>query len=154
MGEESPGTKLLKIIIYGVEKALWSALGRGSLAFTPFIGESIFEEMNSLFGKNIESASLGELLEEVGRFYVEKLGFSKGFSVKRGDGEFAVEVKGCSLLDVEEKLIRDGVTPFICPLMNSVAYLVRRKLGVKSRIKSINVDPGRGTCRLSFEIIG
>ncbi len=146
--------KVLKAIIYGVEKALWDALGRGSLAFTPFIGENICEEMSNIFGKNIESSSLDELLEEMGHFYVEKLGFSESFDVKRGDSEFSIEVKGCSLLDVEERLIKDGVTPFICPLMNSVAYIVRKKLGVKSRIKSINVDPENRTCRLSFEILG
>ncbi len=146
-------TKLLKIILYGVEKALWDALGKSSLAFAPFIGETIYEEMQDVLGKNIETSSLDELLEAAGSFYVDKLGFSESFNVEKGDGFFSLEVRGCSLLDVEKKLLDNGVTPFICPLMNSVAYLVRKKMGVKSKIKEINVDPEKGVCKLSFEII-
>ncbi len=145
--------KLLKTILYGVEKALWDALGKGSLAFTPFIGEKIYEEVGQQFGKRIENSSLQELLEEIGRFYTEKTGFSKSFRTEITDSRYTLYVEGCQLMDVEKKLIEDGVTPFICPLMNSVAYLVRKKLGVKSRITEINVDPERAVCKLSFEVI-
>ncbi len=145
-------TQILKTIIYGVEKALWEGMGEACLAFTPLIGESICEEMRGRARVDFSKASVEEIVAEIGRLMREH-GVSEKFDITVSGNEIAIDVKGCTLLDVERRLIRNGIRPFICPFLNATAYVLRKRLGLKSRIKRIDVYVDKGVCRLEFTLL-
>ncbi len=144
--------EILKLIIYGTEKALWNAMGKASLAFTPIIGENICEKVQSELGEKIENIDTKEIAKRIGEIYTKELQISKEFKINEKEHLFEMNVRDCFLIDVEKKLIEDKITPFICPFLNAVAYILRMKKNMKSRIKEIAVDVETKSCKLAFEL--
>ena len=149
------GVHTLKIIIYGLERALWKLLGESCLAACTLIGEGIYDELNEVARVDISSAGVSEeeALKEIGRVLVDEMGVSKRFEISRSGDTISIEVEDCILMDVEDELIRDGIKPFVCPYMNLTAYIMRKRLKMKTKITGIEVDPENRQCHLKFEML-
>ncbi len=150
--DENPAKKnLLLTIIYSVEKTLWDALGKSSFALLPFIGENLCEELNISTCED-EYESSGNAIKTVSGDFV-KLGIFDSLSMSDSDSKIDVTINGCMLLPVEKKLLESGVKPFVCPVMNSMMYVLRERVRVKARVKSITVDDRKGVCNIVIEKI-
>ncbi|HDI42183.1 MAG TPA: hypothetical protein ENF62_00180 [Candidatus Bathyarchaeota archaeon] len=149
------GLESLKIIIYGLEKALWKLLGKACLAGVAIIGEGIYEQLSQIAKVDVSSTEVSEedALNEIGRVFVDEMKISTKFNAYRSGDTINIEVENCILWDVEEKLIKDGIEPFICPYMNLTAYIMRKRLNKKTMIDEIKVDPETAKCSLKFRII-
>lgn len=147
------GVRTLKVIIYGLERALWKLLGESCLAACTLIGEGIYDELNEVASVDVSSVSEEEALKEIGRVLVDEMGVSKKFEISRSGDTISIEVEDCILMDVEDKLIRDGIKPFVCPYMNLTAYIMRKRLKMKTKITGIEVDPENRQCHLKFEML-
>lgn len=149
VGDSTPKENFLEVVLYGVERALWDALGKSSLAFTPRIGESLCEELEiKACEENFES-----IKEAVaaGGGALKELGILEDIHVQVDESQIRFRVKGCMLLPIEKRLQKEGIEPFICPIMNAAVYMLRKRLGVRAKLSDINVDVGRKTCEIVFE---
>ena len=155
MASETSREKSLKIIIYGLEKALWRMLGKSCLAASTAIGEEIFEELEEEFKFDVSSLEFSEeeALREVGRLLVESLNIASKFDVRKKNDVVSIDVENCFLMDVENRLIVSGIKPFLCPFLNLTAYILRRRLKKMSKIETIEANPETKKCRLKFKMI-
>jgi len=153
--EMERGVRTLKINIYGLETALWKLLSECCPSACTLIGEGIYDELNEVARVDISSAGVSEeeALKEIGRVLVDEMGVSKRFEISRSGDTISIEVEDCILMDVEDELIRDGIKPFVCPYMNLTAYIMRKRLKMKTKISGIEVDPENRQCHLKFEML-
>lgn len=126
--------------------------GERSLAFTSMISEEVLKILESEASLRVEASEPQEVLNEIEKIFVDKIGVAKGFSSSI-EGEIVnMEVEDCCFFSTEERLLREKIKPFIYPLMNAAAYVMRRNLNVKSKIDGIHVDLQSKKCTLRFQM--
>ena len=151
MSEMSEREKAFVCIIYGLEKGLWDLMGEGCLAVASLIGEGMIEQMGRLAKIDIYSIGEEEAFKEIDRVLVEDMDIARSFSISRDKDIITIEVEGCTLLEVQKDLIQQGIKPFICPFMNLVACIIRKRGNSLTKIEDINVDIENKKCVLKFK---
>ena len=144
--------KMNAMIIYGLEKGLWELLGESALATSTLVGEGMLEEMEKTMGLEIAGEDPQDILNEIGRIFVDEIGIATKFEIVKEDNSVGMKVENCVLSKVEADLIRDGIKPFMCPYLNIAAAAMRKRLGLKSKISKIECDPDNKKCALQFQL--
>ncbi len=153
--EEEKKRNLAKInamIIYGLEKGLWELLGESALATSTLVGEGMLEEMEKTMGLEISGEDPQDILNEIGRIFIDEIGIATKFEVNKDNNNVNFAVENCVLSKVEGDLIKAGIKPFMCPYLNIAAAAMRKRLGLKSRVSKIECDPDNKKCVLQFQL--
>ena len=154
--EEEKKRNLARInamIIYGLEKGLWDLLGESALSVSTTVGEGMLEIMEKTMGLEIAGEEPQDILNEIGRIFVDEIGIAVKFDITETEDEVRLLVEKCVLLNVEKDLVASGIKPFMCPYLNIAAAAMRQRSGLKTRIEDIVVDQDARRCDLCFRMV-
>jgi hypothetical protein len=130
----------LKLIIQGLAKGLWDLFGESSFAVMHPVGNELLGIMQKEMGLEIGGSDLKEVINEVGRLYVDEFGWADKIEVVEADDtHVVVNVDQCKGFGLSLNLQSMGVThPFTCPIMNVMASAMQKISG-----KSVHrqIDP-------------
>lgn len=144
--------KLVMLLLYGLEKGLWNLLGEASLSMTSTVGTEMLQFLEEK-GLKVEGADPGQLVAEVGRRFVEDMGIADAFDIHKENESVALQVHGCVLMEVEARLVEQGIKPFMCPFLNIAMAALRKRTGGATTITQFDVDPKAHQCLLRFRIL-
>ncbi len=154
--EEEKKRNLARInamIIYGLEKGLWDLFGESALAVTNTVGEGMLQILEKSMGLEIEGENPQDLLTEIGRLFVDEYGIALDFDIVKDGDSVGLKVHRCVLMQVEKDLVEAGIKPFVCPYLNIATAAMRRRMGLKTKISQIDVNPETHRCALVFELL-
>ncbi|MHA1595856.1 MAG: hypothetical protein ACTSXJ_04230 [Candidatus Baldrarchaeia archaeon] len=148
---ERTATRINNIIIYGLQKALWEALGEGAIAATALIGKELLDILENELGLKVSGEDPQTMLNNLSKLLVDEWKIAESVEMtQEGDSRVIVKIKGCMSLPVEEQLTSAGIKPFVCPFTNIATAAMRKLLGAKTRVTSLEVSGD--TCKIVFEI--
>ncbi len=154
--EEEKKRNLARInamIIYGLEKGLWDLFGESALATTNTVGEGMLQILEKNMGLEIAGEDPQDLLTEIGRLFVDEYGIALDFDIVKDGDSVGLNVNRCVLMQVEKDLVAAGIKPFVCPYLNIATAAMRRRMGLKTKISQIDVNPETHRCALIFELL-
>ncbi len=147
---EEVATRINNLIIYGLQKALWDALGEGAIAATALIGKELLEIMENDMGLKISGEQAQDMLNNIAGLLTNEFRMADSVQIEQqGDNKVVVNIKGCMSLPVEERLTAAGIKPFVCPFANIATAAMRKLLNVKTRITSLEISGNQ--CKITFE---
>jgi len=154
--EEEKKRNLARInamIIYGLEKGLWDLFGESALAVTNTVGEGMLQILEKNMGLEIAGEDPQDLLTEIGRLFVDEYGIALDFDIVKDGDSVGLNVHRCVLMQVEKDLVAAGIKPFVCPYLNIATAAMRHRMGLKTKISQIDVNPETHRCALVFELL-
>lgn len=130
-------------IAYALEKALYYERGRGAYFRATMIGVDFIKD------KNVEADTDDAIIHNCIKALVEG-GIIEGASFQKDEtgNLFTFELKGCSHLPIEAKLIEEGVPPYICSPINMILYKLGQLTNLAVEIAKITVHEGEGRCEV------
>ena len=144
--------QLVMLIIYGLEKGVWDMLAEASLAMTNTVGVEMLRFMEEK-GLTVEGKTPAELMKEVGERFVSDMGIADAFDITKEDSSVGLQVQGCVLMEVEARLVEQGIKPFMCPFLNIAMAALRKQTGGATSITQFDVDPKQHRCLLKFRLL-
>ena len=152
MSDLSRESALLEIV-YSLEKAFWDLLGDGAKATVSIIGEELYERLKSSTNIDLENVDEEEALKEISRILTEDMEIAKSVKINREGSKFIMLVDNCMMLEVQRHLMKNGIEPFLCPFLNLIAYITRRRGANSTSLGEIHVDIEKSMCLLTFDEI-
>lgn len=147
---EETATRVNNLIIYGLQKALWDALGEGAIAATALIGKELLEIMENEMGLKVSGEQAQDMLNNIANLLINEFKMADDVQIEeKGDSNVVVNIKGCMSLPVERRLTVAGIKPFICPFANIATAAMRKLLSKKTRITSLEISGDQ--CKIVFE---
>ncbi len=153
--EEQKKQRLLKVFnigMYSLIGGLWDLFGESSFATTQAIGDRILETMEKESGLEIEGENPEDIIQEIVRLLVDEVGTMSDGKVMIQDKSVSLACKECFLREATGWLEKDGVQPFACVPMNIAAAAMRKRLGIKHRLRGREWDSASQTCTIKFEL--
>jgi len=119
--------RLTELTLLGLASSAWDALDETCLAFSGQMGDQILEVMEKEMGLEIAGDDPQDVITEIGRIFVDELGFSGDIDVEVDDGDYMVKVKKCINRKFTDQLMDAGVEKsFTCPIMNACQAALKR----------------------------
>jgi len=146
---EETATRINNLIIYGLQKALWDALGEGAIAVTALIGKELLEIMENDMGLKVSGEQAQDMLNNIANLLTNEFKMADNVQIEEEGDSIAVNIKGCMSLPVEQRLTAAGIKPFVCPFANIATAAMRKLLNKKTRIKSLEISEDQ--CKIVFE---
>ncbi len=121
------------ITLVGLTAAIWEFVGESALSLCNQMGEEILNVLEKEMGVEIAGEKPEDVLTEIGRVFVDELGFAKAIEVKR-EGNCVLLFATDSLTSDLPKMLKErGVNKYyISPAMNASLAALKR-IGVKAR---------------------
>ncbi|NPA06395.1 MAG: hypothetical protein GXO54_03220 [Chloroflexi bacterium] len=151
-GQRRMWDQLVTILLYGLEKGLWDMLGEASFAVTNTVGREMLRVMQEA-GLQLDQEDPGELVAEIGRRFVADMAIAESFDIEKENSTVALRVHKCLLMDVEKKLLDQGIKPFMCPFLNIAMAALRERTGGATTITQFDVNPETHRCLLRFQLL-
>ncbi len=122
-----------QMILIALAAAIWDFVGESATALGPQIGEEILNLLEKEMGVEIAGEKPEDVLTELGRVFVDELGFARAVEVKR-EGKCLTFIASGTITDgVLRELQARGVTKdFISPGLN-VGLAALKRMAVKAR---------------------
>ncbi|MHA1721902.1 MAG: hypothetical protein ACTSXW_02390 [Candidatus Baldrarchaeia archaeon] len=147
---EEVATRINNLIIYGLQKALWDALGEGAIAATALIGKELLEIMENDMGLKISGEQAQDMLNNIADLLTNNFKMADDVKIdQEGENRVIVNIKNCMSLPVEQRLTSAGIKPFVCPFANIATAAMRKLLNKKTRITSLEISGD--SCKIVFE---
>ena len=154
--EEQKKERLLKVFnigMYGMIKGLWDLFGESSFATVLSVGDRILTTMEKESGLEIHGENPEDILQELVRLLTDEIGTMSAGQVTMDNGDVSLACTNCFLREATCWLEADGVQPFACMPMNIAAAAMRKRLGVKHRLRGRDWEPDTQTCTIRFQLI-
>ncbi len=154
--EDQKKERLLKVFnigMYGMIKGLWDLFGESSFATVLSVGDRILTTMEKESGLEIHGENPEEILQELVRLLTDEIGTMSEGQVTMNNGDVSLSCTNCFLREATCWLEADGVQPFACMPMNIAAAAMRKRLGVKHRLRGRDWDPDNQVCTIKFQLI-
>jgi hypothetical protein len=136
--EEQKKENLIRVknlMISGMAKALWDLFGESCYATMNEVGQDILQIMEKEMGLEIAGEDPKDVLTEIGRIFVDELGYVDSFSVDGDGNTLYLHVDNCRGWAMTQQIMKTGVEePFTCPIMN-VGQAAMRRLGKRAHRK-------------------
>ena len=144
--------RINEITLVGLAVAVWEFVGESAVALSSQIGEEILAVLEKEMGVEIAGEKPEDVLTEIGRVFVDELGFAKSAEVQREGNSLLLIANDCLTSDVPRRLKEQGVTKYyISPGLNASLAALKR-IGVKARGESL--PPSKpGEMRLKFDLL-
>ena len=132
--------RLMNLMIAGMAKTLYDMFDETAFAAMSEVGKTTLEIMEQETGLQVDEKEPEEVLDKIGRIFVEKMGFIESFTLSRNRNELTLTVNQCQGWDLTQSILKTGVeVPFTCPIMN-VCQAALIRMGKPAR-KSISPLP-------------
>lgn len=125
---------LLGMMTYAMVIGVWTMVEESSATLSPKIGDVLIGAGESSMGLKITAEKPDEILTQIGRFFVDSLGYCKDFKLEPNGNTFKVSLLDAIGTPETEALIKQhGITklfsnPYMCMCLSALA-----KVGKKSR---------------------
>ncbi len=131
--------RLMNLMIAGMAKTLYDMFDETAFAAMSEVGRATLEIMEQERGLQIGEEDPQDVLEQIGRIFVQEMGFIESFNVTRKEDKLKVTVSQCQGWDLTQSILKAGVdVPFTCPIMNVCqAALIRTGNPVQKSISPI-----------------
>jgi hypothetical protein len=142
---------MLGTLVFGITYGVWEMMEDSATALTPTIGKSLLPMLEARLGLKIAGEKPADVLTEVGRIFVDELGWAKGCTVTAT--EKAITINLTDAMDSEQmaEMAAKGMKFFSHPVMcTGVGALTR--MGVKCR-PSVTADAAAKTETITFELL-
>ncbi len=135
--------QIAEIMLVALAAAIWDFVGESATALGPQIGEEILKVMEKEMGVEIAGEKPEDVLTELGRVFVDELGFAKAVELKREGNCLTLIASGTITGGAVKKLQERGVTKdFVSPGQN-VGLAALKRMGIKARgDASMTATPG------------
>lgn len=144
--------RLLRMALYGLTVGTWDLLGESAYGISRQIGAQILPVMEKEMGLEIAGESPKDMLQEMGRLFVDEFGFAREVTVSEEGDKLVMKVRGCLNFKFTDDLQAAGVEwPFICPYMCAATVALER-MGIKARASIQRWPEGAGSI-ITFELI-
>ncbi len=111
--------RMKNLMIGGMAKALWDLFGESAFATMNEVGKDILAIMEQEMGLEIAGEDPKDVLTEIGRIFVDELGYIDSFKVEGEGKEISLLVDKCIGWNLTQSIMKTGVDiPFTCPIMN------------------------------------
>ena len=118
--------RMLKMIVGAMSKALFDLLGETAFAVMGGVGDEYLNVMEKEMGLEIAGETPKDVMMEVGRIFVDEIGYINSFKIEEKDNEIDMLINGCHGYDLSKKLLSQGVNVLPCPLMNICSSAFKR----------------------------
>ena len=145
--------KVFNIGMYGMIKGLWNLFGEASFATVLSVGDSILTTMEKESGLEINGETPEDILQELVRLLTDEIGTMSEGDVQINNGDVSMTCTNCFLREATCWLAEDGIQPFACMPMNIAAAAMRKRLGVKHRLRGRDWDEETQNCTIHFQLV-
>jgi len=144
--------RLTRLTLLGVSAGVWDLIGEGALGLSHEIGDILLPILEKEMGLEIVGEDPEQVLQEVGRLFVDEFGFAGNVDVTRDGDTLTMKVHTCSNRNFTDQLMAAGVSkPYICPFL-CVSDAVLDRMGEKAITTVEKWEEGKGSI-LTFELI-
>lgn len=142
--------RLLDMVFASVARGFWELVEDGALALGPALGKQLLSVMENEMGLEIAGEDTQDVINEMGRLFVDEFGFAQKVDVQQNQDGIALHVHNCVLKTMDAELTNDGIEPFICPFRNcGLAALTRANVRTRP---AVVVDEQQG-CTVTFRTL-
>ncbi len=144
--------RIAEIMLVALAAAIWDFVGESSAALSGQIGEEILNLLEKEMGVEIASEKPEDVLTEIGRVFVDELGFATAVEVKREGNCLMLIASGTITSGAVRKLQERGVTKdFVSPGLNTGLAALKR-MGIKARGETMP-SPKPGEMIIKFDLL-
>ncbi len=144
--------RLMTLMISGMAKALYDLFGETAFATMSEVGKTTLEIMEKEMGLEVDGEDPKDVIIEIGRIFVDEMGFIESFSAEQDGNKIALTVHHCQGWNLTQSIMKTGVEiPFTCPIMN-VCQAALIRMG-KPAQKSILPIPETHGSTITFTLI-
>lgn len=142
--------RLLGMVFTSMARGFWEMVEDGALALGPTLGKQLLNVMENEMGLEIAGENTQDVINEMGRLFVDEFGFAQKVDVQQNQDGIALHVHNCVLKAMDAELTRDGVEPYICPFRNcGLAALTRANVRTRP---AVVFDEQQG-CTVTFRTL-
>jgi hypothetical protein len=144
-------TRMMELMVGGLTMGIWEMVGESSNTLSPGIGQQILGMVEKQFGMEIAGEKPEDLMTELGRIFIDEMGFAKDVKVERKDNFINVVMTDSLGARGTAMASQMGMSPFYHPyLCAGLACLKRAGLKVRADVKS---DLPNNLLTVVFELI-
>ncbi len=145
--------RLFNDIFFGFSKGLHDLFGDTAVATADTIGEDILEDMEHELGLEIAGENPKDILLEIERLLVDEYGLVKNADLIIEGQEIDMICEGCLLWKARTDLEEAGVPPYSCVPMMMASAALHKRLGIKAKFVSIEVQKDKRICDVDFHLM-
>ncbi|OGO09175.1 MAG: hypothetical protein A3K46_03625 [Chloroflexi bacterium RBG_13_60_9] len=144
--------RLWGMTVTGMTLGIWRMVEESATSLAPQIGSQILEMMETGLGRKIDSDNPDEALRQLGRMFVEDIGYAAECRVEAAEKQIRVSLSKAVSMPEFDLLQQKGVKklfshPFMC---TGVAVLAR--MGQKVRW-TVEIDPAGGNETITYDLM-
>ena len=144
--------RMLGLANVGMTLGIWELVEESATTLTPIIGTQLIGEIEKQLGLEIAGEKPHDLFVELGRIFVDEVGFGSEVKVESADKTILVTFKNAAGSPEFASLKEHGVEklfshPYLC---TGIAALAR--MGIKAR-GNVEVDKATNTQTITFELL-
>lgn len=136
--EEQKKENLIRVknlMIAGMAEAMWELFGESCYATMTQVGQDMLSIMEKEMGLEIAGENPKDVLTEIGRLFVDEMGYVDSFSVDQEGNKLHLHVDNCRGWAMTQQILKTGVEePFTCPIMN-VGQAALGRMGIQAHRK-------------------
>jgi hypothetical protein len=142
---------MLGTLAFGITFGVWEMMEDSATALTPTIGKSLLPMLEQRLGLKISGEKPVEVLTDVGRTFVDELGWAKGSKVTATEKAITVHLTDAMGSEQIAEMTAKGMKFFSHPVM-CVGVEALARMGVKCR-PSLVTDAAGNTQTVTFELL-
>ena len=144
--------RLWGMTVTGMTLGIWGMVEESATSLAPQIGSQILAMMEMVLGKKIESDKPDEALRQLGRMFVEDIGYAADSKVETADKQIRVSFSKAVSVPEFALLQQKGVKKlFSHPFMSAGIALLGR-MGQKARW-AVEIDPAGGNETITYDLM-
>ncbi|MDY7040967.1 MAG: hypothetical protein SVX38_08900 [Chloroflexota bacterium] len=120
------------LIIQALTSGIWDMVGEGSFALSSSIGDGLLAGAERGAGLEIAGEKPEDVLTELGRLFVDELGFCQAVNVESDGDAITMTVEKCMIASSCAQFEQAGVGFFYCPYL-CVGLAALKRLGMRAR---------------------
>jgi hypothetical protein len=144
--------RLWGMTVTGMTLGIWGMVEESATALAPKIGSQILEMIETVLGKKIDSDKPEEALRQLGRMFVEDIGYAADFKVAAAENKIRVSFSKSVSVPEFALLQQKGVKKLFSHPFMSTGVAVLARLGQKARWE-VEIDPAGGNETITFNLL-
>ena len=142
---------MLGTLVFGITYGVWEMMEDSATALTPTIGKSLLPMLEQRLSLKITGEKPVDVLTEVGRIFVDELGWAKGSTVTATEKAITIHLTDAMGSEQIAEMTAKGMKFFSHPVM-CVGVGALTRMGVKCR-PSVVADAPAKTETITFELL-
>lgn len=144
--------RMLELIVQGLAKGLYDLFGESSYAVMQPVGDELLSIMEKEMGFEVGGENEAELAKEFIRLFVDEFGLAEKIDTVNQGNVSTLVVHGHKGFNTFKRLKDLGVKdPFVEPIMNIGAALIKKRLGGMNVSKQIELAPDIKGVKITYK---